>query len=234
MSNLVLEAEQLLENVALLKSDADADRDFDDYEGAFGHLERAITELTRFRKKLQEAASGGATEAGMIERDIALKLSDFYGMRGGVLRRLNQLEEAEASYRLGADIEDDFGFEVTYNRTNVLVLELLREPARIVEVQLLVASAREALIQATRGEEKNRWWSWADLGLLHLLSIERSETERLADAKFAYNKVRVNGAQEQHYESIINVLEPLAAGFEKVNPEVRAPILKIIDDLNNR
>jgi hypothetical protein len=113
------------------------------------------------------------------------------------------------------------------------VLELLRQSAHIASIQQRIASARNALTERTKGKEKNNLWSQADLGLLHLLSIDRPVVERLAGAKAAYEAVRTSGAEEQHYQSILNVLKALAASLKKVAPTVEATILTIIEFIDD-
>jgi predicted RNA polymerase sigma factor len=43
----------------------------------------------------------------------ASRLSDFYEARGDILRRMGKLQEAEASYRIGANIEDEYRLDAT-------------------------------------------------------------------------------------------------------------------------
>jgi hypothetical protein len=123
-------------------------------------------------------ASNYALKGG--EATLAKHVADIYGRRGGLLRRLNRIEDAIASYRLGAQLEArglDLGFENTYCTGNSIVTQIETENRRASrsenpppDLQTELAEALEVVrSQIEDGGRKNDAWAWADRVMLTTL-----------------------------------------------------------------
>lgn len=229
MSELLVEEKDILAKAAEAKAKGDADKRWDELDGALAAYERAVHALHSFNEKLTINGSGEANE---IQQRIRPKLADFLGMCGGVLRRIGDLPRAEARYREGGVIENEMKLKSTYNRVNRLVLELLREPALIQERKSEITEVKERLIEATK--DSGRYWSWADRGLITLLDLEQSDEDRLADAKEAYIGFGDAGASLDNYDSSIEVLNALAATMATHDPAIERPIREIVQFLEDQ
>jgi tetratricopeptide (TPR) repeat protein len=152
---------------------------------------------------------------------LARELADCYGIKGGIYRRQGKLEDAKAMYEAGFKYEQDYNIPDTYNRTNVIVLRLLLDPGDHKALGQTIEECRVIIQDQVKGKNKNKWWAWADLGLLNLLSVNLKETDRRAfyrkEAHNAYEQFKNSGAGMQHFESTVEVLKQLKQSFEKVD-----------------
>jgi tetratricopeptide (TPR) repeat protein len=213
--------ENILKQVESLKASAQTNSDFEDYDEALTDLDDAIALL---RPTLEELEAMGSEDTEQYEPwrfKFARELADCYGMKGGNHRRKGELEQAEAAYEKGSILEVDYNIPDTYNRTNVIVLQLLRDPHRHETLGSMIQGARDIVHEQVTGKNKNKWWAWADFGLLNLLSVNLTETIQRAlyqkEAHSAYEQFKNNGAGKQHFESTISVLEQLRESFKKVD-----------------
>jgi hypothetical protein len=138
-------------------------------------------------------------------------------------------------YTEGYKYEHDYNIPDTYNRTNVIVLRLLREPNEHRSVKELIQESRNIVQDQVKGKNKNKWWSWADFGLLNLLSVSLEETDRQAlfrkESRNAYEQFIKNGPGIQHFNSTIEVLGQLKLSFKNTDDTTALLIQEEIDYL---
>ncbi|HEX5271853.1 MAG TPA: hypothetical protein VFW33_15250 [Gemmataceae bacterium] len=182
---------------------------------------------------------GGAGGASEAERNkLARDLSEYYGKRGGILRRMDDIPAAIESYRRGDALEQnsDYGpVNSTYNRTNLVVLPLFLRPETLAARQDELRRVA-AFVSAQTGDPKDRnsnaprsgqWWAWADLGLLSLL------TGSPALARDAYDRFADTGARATDYKSTVSFLEDCRDRLRAAIPEVAQLIDAEINFLKN-
>src|SRR5207247_2062200 len=102
-----------LDEIGKLKEKATAMRNRGAYDRALSILTQATEQLEKFRED-QSIDEDSAKE-------VRAALADTYGMKGGIYRRLNQLQKALEQYRLGCEIEKQ-DKQSTYNLSNVITL----------------------------------------------------------------------------------------------------------------
>lgn len=112
-----------------------------------------------------------------LTTEMAADGAEWLGVRGGLLRRIGELDEtaglkeAVRSYRLGAKFESQFDLPGTYNRGNALKLALISGQATIESERRNLLALRDVLERrlATDEQAADDAWSWADLGDVSLL-----------------------------------------------------------------
>jgi tetratricopeptide (TPR) repeat protein len=244
MTISVDELDKMLKKVSSLKTSAQTNSEFGDYDEALNDLDKAINILKPKFRELETAHSEEVKQYEAFRFKLALELADCYGMKGGNHRRKGELESAEEMYKEGSAFEMDYNIPETYNRTNVIVLQLLRDPARHETLLPIIQGARDIVASQVEGKNKNKWWAWADFGLLNLLSVKLEEHGRSSEgsdnqvdyrkiAHDAYVEFKHNGARKQNFESTINVLEKLKGSFERVDGATASLMQKEIDYLKS-
>lgn len=176
-----------------------------DYDRAVILHQQAVE---RSEQAYRQAGDDDDPEESVTE--AAGALADHWGRLGGALRRAGRLDEAVGAYGNGARIESDHGLADTYNRTNVITLEVLRDPGRL---SALGATVQEtlAVVQAqTEGQRRTQPWAYADLGLLNLLA------GRDHAARTAYLNFVRTGPERPYAESALDVLRQLRAAVATV------------------
>ena len=235
MNNWVEEVKNALEQVGSLKGSAQTNRDFEDYDDALKDLDAAIAQLEPILRNLETKKPEQIDQYEVLRFKLARELADCFGMKGGIYRRQGKLEDAEEMYKVGCKYEEDYKLPDTYNRTNVIVLRLVRAPDDHEELGSIILESRDIVQDQVKGKNKNKWWAWADLGLLNLLSVNLKETEQSTlyrkEAHQAYEQFKNTGARMQHFESTIEVLNQLKQGFEKVDESTSLQIQEEIDYL---
>lgn len=230
MSISISELEEILKQVDSYKASAEANKDFGDYDEAINDLQHAINLIAPMLERIE------AIHCEDIERyqtwllKLAHELADCYGMQGGNYRRHGNLKKAENAYKNGGDLEIRYKIPETYNRTNVIVLQLLRSPKSHKALEQRIQEARDIVKSQINGKNKNKWWAWADFGLLSLLSVNLKQTEHQSpeeteyqkalyreEAQKAYEKFKDTGAGKQDFESTMIVLQQLKEGFNEVD-----------------
>lgn len=235
MKSLVQKVNDVLEQVSGLKGSAQTNRDFEDYPDALQDLDDAILCLDSALRELEGKDPGEVEHFETLRLKLAREIADCYGMKGGIYRRQEKLEDAEAMYGEGGKYEHDYNIPDTYNRTNVIVLRLLRHPKDHEALGAIIRASRDIVQDQVKGKNKNKWWAWADFGLLSLLSVNLKGTEHPAlyrkEAHYAYEQFKKNGAGMQHFESTIDVLKQLKQGFMKADEATALLIQEEIDYL---
>jgi hypothetical protein len=221
MTISVSKLEDILEKVDSLKVSAEVNKDFEDYDAALNDLDEAIHLLSPTLAELEAMNPEDTKQYFPWRRKFAGQLADCYGMKGGNYRRKREWEEAEAMYTKGSCLEMEYSIPDTYNRTNVIVLQLLRDPKRYKSLSKMIRGTRTVVQDQLEGKNKNKWWAWADFGLLNLLSVSLEATEHQElyrkEAHDAYEKFKNTGAGKQDFESTIKVLKQLKEQFEAVD-----------------
>jgi len=221
MTISVSKLEDILKQVDSLKLSAEVNKDFEDYDEALKDLDKAINLLSPTLKELKAMNPEDAKQYFPWRHKFARELADCYGMKGGNYRRKGELEEAEVMYRKGSGFEIKYSIPDTYNRTNVIVLQLLRDPNCHEKLVEMIQGVRQIVQDQVEGKNKNKWWAWADFGLLNLLSVNLEATKHQElyqkEAQEAYKKFKDTGAGKQDFESTIEVLEQLKERFKEVD-----------------
>lgn len=208
MKSIIDKVDEVLKEVSRLKGSAQTDREFEDYDSALQTLDDATTLLDPLLSEIKKVKDTEQVEHYETLRfKLARELSDCYGMKGGIYRRLGALDLAENMYEKGAQYEQGFNIPDTYNRTNVIVLKLLRDPNKLEALGEMIRASRNLVQDQVNGKNKNKWWAWADFGLLNLLIANLEDSEHPGffrnEAHSAYEKFKETGAEIQHFESTI-------------------------------
>lgn len=170
-----------------------------------------------FRQLLNDLGDRVASDAGS---EAARLLADHHGQLGGIYRRADLLNQAKKHYAEGADIEREWNLDVTYNRTNHLVVSVLLQPDRVPELAPEISSVAETIGRQVLRDRRNEWWAWADLALLNLLS------GRPADALWAYHRFTGTGPRRRDYESALSVLLDVKVALAGVRWERSAALVE--------
>jgi tetratricopeptide (TPR) repeat protein len=121
------------------------------------------------------AAGGHDRSAPADDRVVAADTANLLGIRGGLFRRLGELDRALDSYRKGAQIEAVRGLPATYNRANAIKLALIiddrKDRTTLAQLHEELVELRRALEQRLTTDERatDDAWLWADLGDVRLL-----------------------------------------------------------------
>jgi tetratricopeptide (TPR) repeat protein len=115
-------------------------------------------------EKLRAESDNGQ---GLSRSDYA----ELLGVRGGLLKRRNQLGMALDSYRLGAEVERSGHLASTYNRINAIKLSLLSKQRTVVELHDQLLEAEATLSERLKKDPvaASDAWLWADLGDVRIL-----------------------------------------------------------------
>lgn|SRR5215218_2244361 len=154
-----------------------------------------------------------------IDRNIAVEAAELWGERGGILRRLARLDESRTSYARGAGFEEAYNLPTTYNRVNVLKLELMTGQS-LSSLSGPIAKVRDALQTRLSTDERaaDNAWLWADLGDLRLL---------LGDVDEALSAYRTFVAKARTDSPVLtlSVLSDVVEALEQ-NGDPRADLVK--------
>jgi hypothetical protein len=164
-----------------------------------------------------------------IKAESAPDAAEWLGVRGGLLRRISEmdptapLDAALVSYRLGADIERAHDLPSTYNRTNVVRLELMTGRSTVAEQHAELTALRDALERRLATDERaaDDAWLWADLGDVTLL---------LGDERAAWSAFRtfaVRGRSDSPATTLKvqhDLVEALETNGDPAAPEVAASL----------
>ena len=123
--------------------------DFQDYKSALKVLDSALRILLEiFDKKLLE--SNEAISPDDEQKYVAAELAKFYGLKGGIYRRMQDNTGAYECYFEGSKYEDDkFGIANTYNQLNEITYALL---AKNQTVEVLKDRVMKVLKKITKQE----------------------------------------------------------------------------------
>lgn len=155
-----------LEAIRALKLKATAERER-------GRLDRAVDRMGEAIKLLESWLPDPEASTPQA-RQLRGELADAWGMKGGLLRRMegpDKALEALEAYRKGLVFESRDGTS-TYNLMNVIALSIKAggkspdDPT----IRAYLDTATKALAIDTEGSRKDEWWAWADLAQVHLLN----------------------------------------------------------------
>lgn len=132
--------------------------------------------------------------------EAARQSADHWGRLGGALRRAGQHDEALEAYRRGAQLETDHRLDDTYNRTNVIMLEVLLHPERLERMTPEIDAVTAIVQHQVEGTRRTQSWAWADLGLLKLLGGHNSA------ADLAYRNYARTAPKRAYVNSTVTVL----------------------------
>jgi tetratricopeptide (TPR) repeat protein len=185
-------------------------RKFKKLDLAKQHFKEAIIKLIEANKIYNNNNNQNFTE---YELDINLKLSDAYGILGGVYRRANELDKSVDMYKKGAYIEDKYNVEETYNRTNFIALNIIKDEAIKPEIQKEIERVLKVAIYLTEGTNRNKWWAWSDKALLLILNSYNSdisnEVAYQEEVINCYDQFGKKGAVKNDFKTTIEVLYEL-------------------------
>jgi tetratricopeptide (TPR) repeat protein len=209
-----------------------------------GPAEQVSTRVARFRSQGDAHAAQGRTEAAheswrkalaavagwladpAAEQAAPAELANFLGIRGGLERRLGEIDHALKSYRSGARIEEDNDLPATYNRVNAIKLALIAADRTVADLQTDLVRLRDALQLRFESDDaaKDDAWLWADLGDVHLLLGEDAE------AAAAY-RIFAAKAQSTSPGSTLRVIGEVMAALEENGDPSAARIARSIGDV---
>ena len=160
--------------------------------------------------------------------EVIAEIADTHGMKGGVFRRIPDLDAALAAYTTGAEIEVSKGLRSTYNRSNVIALSITAKGAKptdpAIRNQLVnIIQTLEADIEGPRSDE---WWAWADLAQYQLLNGKPEKAR-----KSHQNGLSKTGATAEEIKRHALVLDELAGRTASTAPAISASIRAAIDEL---
>jgi hypothetical protein len=99
----------------------------------------------------------------------------------------------------------------------------------------MILGAQDVVQQQVEGKNKNKWWAWADLGLLNLLSVKLIDAEQQESyrkkAHQAYEQFKNNGAGKKNFESTIGVIKQLKQRFAEADEATASLMQNEIDYL---
>lgn len=200
--------EQIERRVVLNRRKGDALAARDSREGALNAYGNAI-ELA------DEALSllGVTSDADAVVDDgVASDAAEWFGIRGGLLRRMGELGEKGAlddalrSYRQGARFETARELPATYNRANAIKLALINGSGTLEDERDNLIALRDVLEHRLANDEQaaDDAWLWADLGDTTLLLGE----ERRAVSAY---RTFAEKARTDSPATTLNVLRTLVA-----------------------
>lgn len=169
--------EQLERTVTLNRRKGDALAKRANRDGAVEAYRTAIRSADEALSVLGIAIDAEADAAGAVDPQLAAEAAEWLGIRGGLLRRVSELDQSVAlddalrSYGLGAEIETRYDLPGTYNRGNALKLALLSGNATLQDERDDLVALRDVLTHrlATDEHAADDAWLWADLGDVALL-----------------------------------------------------------------
>jgi tetratricopeptide (TPR) repeat protein len=185
-------------------------------------LDQAIRELNALQ------AESNVTES--LAKEIRGEIADTFGMKGGVYRRKQELQNALDAYKKGRAIEN-IDKQSTYNLSNVITLSITFEGRSPTESDLRedIQHAIKHLETETQGPRKDEWWAWSDLGQFYLLS------NNVAKARESYIQgLKLTGATRDEIDRHVEVLKELAKKTAEKTPEIAENIRAVINELTIR
>lgn len=221
----------ILRNVALQRQKGDALTRTGRLEDAAKAYNLSVSRLDEAITSLPASLIDPGSHRSGIDPETASDAAEFFGSRGGLLRRLGRLSDALESYRLGADIENRYHLPATYNRTNAIKLALITGgqtvEQSVPELEKLQSVLAELL--STNENVADDAWRWADLGDVRLL---------LGDDAGAGSAFRTFAAKARTDSPrlTLSVLREIAGALEEHGDEsaqrILASISKVEDMLN--
>lgn len=188
-------------------------------------LEAARKDLVSAVKLLEDAQKHTNNEE--YKRALARELADCYGMLGGIYRRKaeqegseSNLKDAATMYERGLQSEADD----SYNLSNSLVISILLDPSSLEEKQIEIKDAISKVQTQIRGQRRDQWWAWADLGLFNLLIGD------IFAAQDAYKQFISLGARSSDCKSVIAVLRNLYAVLSTVGSPFAQSVAQSMED----
>jgi tetratricopeptide (TPR) repeat protein len=165
-----------------------------------------------------------------IDDDVASDAAEWFGIRGGLLRRVGELgedgalDEALRSYRRGAEIEAACKLPATYNRANAVKLALINGEATLEGERDNLLALRDVLEDRLASDEHaaDDAWLWADLGDATLLLGEQSR------AVSAYTTF-AEKARTDTPATTLNVLRTLVTTLKARNDHGAPPVEAALD-----
>ena len=208
--------ESRLVDARALKREAAALRNLGELEPALTTIKQAIQQLDTMR--------GEPQIPDVLARVVRGELADAFGIKGGILRRMNELKGASDAYEEGRKIEDQ-DEESTYNLLNVITLAIIQgrsptDPGIRADIQKAVRR-----LTNTQSARKDEWWAWADLAESWLLLNEPSM------ARAAYSSGRRTGVAAQQVKRHVEILRELSDKSAKTAPEISQTIRAAIIEL---
>ncbi|MBK9361815.1 MAG: hypothetical protein IPM99_12100 [Rubrivivax sp.] len=205
-----------LQDIRELKQQAVALRNRDRLEAALEALERA-----------ESALEGLLAEPDLDperRQQLAAELADTHGMKGGVQRRRQHMDEALSEYQAGAAVE---GAEATttYNLGNSVLLSLvlgrttLNDAKTREDIDRLVARLERQVL----GARADEWWAYADLAQFRLLRGD------VAGAFEAYAAGRNTGPTQSEQQRPLDVMVEVAAAVKATHPQCHDDITAFVD-----
>lgn len=205
-----------LDEIVALKQKAVALRNRDKLDAALEVLEQAEEKLEAL---LAEPALDRERRA-----KLAAELADTHGMKGGVNRRRQRLDEALDEYEAGAKVEGSEA-TTTYNLGNSIVLSLVLGRATLDDAlqRERIASIVDRLQRQTAGARSDEWWAFADLAQFKLLQGDPT------GARQAYVKGRATGPSAAELQRPLEVLAEIAVALKPTHPQRHDEIRAFID-----
>lgn len=150
-----------------------------------------------------------AAQSAVPDVDVAADAADLLAMRGGILRRMGEGEEALQSYRRGADLETSLNLPVTYSRTNAIKLALIAGDRTVTQLHDELVALHTVLEQRLSTDERaaDDAWLWADLGDVRLLLGDDN------GAELAY-RAFVRKARTDSLASTLSVLQQIVDALD--------------------
>jgi hypothetical protein len=187
-----------------------------------GDVARATVAYTTAREHAEEALAvlgvrPDADAASLPDRSTAGDAAEWLGIRGGFLRRIGDRDNALASYRSGAAIEEHWELAETYNRANAVKLALTIGEATLAGQRDPLARLRDILETRLSTDEQaaDDAWLWADLGDMLLLLEE-------PDAALSAYRTFTNKARTDSPATALRVLHEVVDGLT-ANGDPSAP-----------
>lgn len=225
-----------LDEVLALKASAKSARDDQDWDGAIGDLQEAISILSARKSPAPSP----------LPSWLAAELADTYGLMGGIERRWGLLpggQERERHLRDSvAAYDEGFAYEKglppneanTYNRVNRLVGRVLLNPDVLEETGRAdpdflgeLGQAEEILIKQIESVRQKDPWAYCDLGTIRLLLgkpdalLTFKELDRLRPPAFVY-------------ESTLATLRPLYEVAADLRPDLGQAVTEVRSSAGRR
>jgi tetratricopeptide (TPR) repeat protein len=209
------------DRVKELKEDASRMRIDRDYSRALSRLDRAI-EILDSKFPTPSTLPADPTQE---QRAICTDRADCYGMKGGILRRMENpgaQEQALACYEAGLT-DERLGGQSTYCLSNAIVFSILlgKETLTSHSLRARLSQIVRVLEKAVQDSLSQSRWAWADLGQFYLLS------GRLEDALRCYDEYKRTGATERDFDTTLDILGKLAITLGSGGDTIRKAIERL-------
>jgi tetratricopeptide (TPR) repeat protein len=206
------------EAVGELKRTAKTKRNLRRYKEGHKAIDEAIDLLEKALVAAVESDPPAPVEA---REELQGELADCHGIKGGLYRREDKLDDALREYGKGLkDYEAPLG-KVSYNLSNTIAVTIIKDGSSL-SGQL--PTIRQGIDLVTRQLDENidgrrsQWWAYADLGMFYLLE------NRLEKAKEQYRKFKECGARDEDYKTTMEVLKELQQSLETAASPVASAI----------